>query len=130
MPNLLCVSHEWSLGLKEVRELSNAGFYLIPAANGFEAIKQFATRSIDAVLVNRRLPDIAVDDLAHYFRMHHEGLPIVMISSSMPVVDAPASIDAIVQKHHCSTLLVPTLQVLLDMSSDFDAPAHGFAEAA
>ncbi|MGH9644793.1 MAG: response regulator, partial [Terriglobales bacterium] len=113
-----------------VRELSNAGFYLIPAANGFEAIKQFATRSIDAVLVNRRLPDISVADLAQYFRLHHEGLPIVMISSAMPVTDAPDSIDAIVQKHHCSTLLVPTLKVLLDPGSETETPSHGLAEAA
>lgn len=129
MPNLLCVSHEWSLGFNELRELSNAGFYLIPAANGFEAIKQFATRSIDAVLVNRRLPDIQVSDLLTYFRMHHEGLPIVMISNSLPVADAPASLDAIIQKHHCSTLLVPTLQVLLEKTSD-PAFEEGMAEAA
>lgn len=129
MPNLLCVSHEWSLGFNELRELSNAGFYLIPAANGFEAIKQFATRSIDAVLVNRRLPDIQVSDLLTYFRMHHEGLPIVMISNSLPVADAPASLDAIIQKHHCSTLLVPTLQVLLENTSD-PAFEEGMAEAA
>jgi DNA-binding response OmpR family regulator len=129
MPNLLCVSHEWSLGFNELRELSNAGYYLIPAANGFEAIKQFATRPIDAVLVNRRLPDILVDDLATYFRLHHEGLPIVMISNAMPVVDAPASVDAIVQKHHCGTLLVPTLQVLLDRKSA-PAPSPRLAEAA
>ena len=122
MPNLLCVSHEWSLGFEEVRELSNAGFYLIPAANGFEAIKHFATRAIDAVLVNRRLPDISVDDLATYFRRHHEDLPIVMISNSMPVPDAPASVNAVVQKHHCSTLLVPTLQVLLEMAPEPELP--------
>lgn len=129
MPNLLCVSHEWSLGFNEVRELSNAGFYLIPAANGFDAIKQFATRPIDAVLVNRRLPDIEVEDLATYFRLHHENLPIVMISNSLPVQDAPASVDAIIQKHHCGTLLVPTLQVLLEQKTEpaFD---EGMAEAA
>ena len=129
MPNLLCVSHEWSLGFNELRELSNAGYYLIPAASGFDAIKQFATREIDAVLVNRRLPDIEVDDLATYFRLHHEDLPIVMISNSLPVPDAPASVDAIIQKHHCSSLLVPTLQVLLEQNSE-PAFAEGMAEAA
>lgn len=130
MANLLCISHEWSLSLNEVRELSNAGFYLIPAADGFQAIKQFATRSIDAVIINRRLPDISVEDLATYFRRHHESLPIVMISNVMPVTDVPAAIDAVVQKHFCSTLLVPTLQLLLKKTDEAEMPLQGMAEAA
>ena len=130
MANLLCISHEWSLSLNEVRELSNAGFYLIPAADGFQAIKQFATRSIDAVIINRRLPDISVEDLATYFRRHHESLPIVMISNVMPVTAVPAAIDAVVQKHFCSTLLVPTLQLLLKKTDEAEMPLQGMAEAA
>lgn len=113
MPNLLCVSHEWSLSLKDVRELSDAGFYLIPAANGLEAIKQFATRTIDAVVVNRRLPDIPVEDLTAYFRNHSAEMPVVMISSAMPVPETPATVDAVIHKHSSHDLLVPTLLTLL-----------------
>lgn len=113
MPNLLCVSHEWSLSLKDVRELSDAGFYLIPASNGLEAVKHFSTRQIDAVIVNRRLADIGVDDLTTYFRHHNADMPIVMISSSMPLTDAPAAVDAVIHKHSSHDLLVPTLLSLL-----------------
>jgi DNA-binding NtrC family response regulator len=130
MPNVLCISHEWSLSLNDVRELSDAGFYLIPASNGFDAVKHFATRPIDAVVVNRRLPDIDVDDLTGYFRRHNPDLPIVMISNQLPVPDAPPAVDAIIQKHAASDLLVPTLQSLLDRTDEYLPPRKAGAEAA
>ena len=130
MPNVLCVSHEWSLSLKDVRELSDAGFYLIPAANGFEAVKHFATRPIDAVVVNRRLPDIDVDDLATYFRRHKENLAIVMICNGLPVPEPPAAVDAVIPKRCSSELLVPTLQTLLRKSAENLATESTSAEAA
>jgi DNA-binding response OmpR family regulator len=113
MANVLCVSHEWSLGFEELRELSNAGFRVLPVASGYDAIKQFTTREIDAIIVNRRLPDIEVRDLVQYFRSHDESLPIVMLSSVMPVSTVPTSVDAVIHKHSGAALLVPTLEVLL-----------------
>jgi DNA-binding response OmpR family regulator len=130
MPNVLCVSHEWSLSLKDVRALCDAGFYLIPASNGFDAVKQFATRVIDAVIVNRRLPDIAVDDLTTYFRRHKEDLPIVMISNVLPVTEPVGYVDAVIHKHGAGDRLVPTLQSLLNRLPDGPRPENAAAEAA
>ena len=113
MANVLCVSHEWSLGFEELRELSNAGFRVLPVGTGYDAIKQFAARDIDAVLVNRRLPDIEMHELVRYFRNHDESLPIVMLSLAMPVTMVPTEVDAVINKYSCAALLVPTLEVLL-----------------
>ena len=112
MVNVLCVSHEWNLGFEELRELSNAGYRVIPACCGVEAVKKFATHEIGAVIVNRRLHDIDVAELVSYFRNHDQDIPVVMISSVMPLPSAPKSVDAIVQKYSCASLLVPTLDVL------------------
>ena len=131
MANLLCVSHEWNLGFEELRALSNAGFRVIPAPNGYDAVKQFASRDIDAVIVNRRLPDIELGDLVSYFRHHDDGIPIVMISTVMPPATVPPEVDAVINKYSCAALLVPTLEVLLrgrklhEVSSD-----NSMAEAA
>ena len=80
MANVLCASHEWNLGFEELRELSNAGFRVIPVSTGLDAIKQFAAREIDAIVLNQRLPDGPVSDLVSYFRHHDQGIPIVMLS--------------------------------------------------
>lgn len=113
MANVLCVSNEWNLGFEELREMSNAGFRVIPAPNGYEAVRQFASRTIDAVIINRRLPDIEVADLLSYFRHHNETIPIVMLSAVMPLTAVPAGVDAVIHKASGAGLLVPTLQVLV-----------------
>ncbi len=131
MTNILCVSHEWSLGFDELREMSNAGFRVIPTANGYDAVKQYASRDIDAVIVNRRLPDIEVADLLSYFRHHNETIPIVMLSSVMPLPSVPETVDAVIQKSSGAGLLVPTIQVLLrSRVSDEVGGGEGIARAA
>ena len=120
MANVLCISHEWNLGFEELRELANAGLRVIPSTSAFDAIKHFATRDIDAIIVNRCLPDIEVADLATFFRHHSESIPIIMLSNTMPVHNAPAEVDAVIGKHNCATLLVPTLEVLLKSSAKTD----------
>lgn len=134
MANVLCVSHEWNLGFEELRAFSKAGFRVIPAPNGFEAVKQYAAREIDAIVVNRRLPDIEVSELVSYFRHHDDGIPIVVLSTVMPLKSAPTAVDAVIQKHGCALLLVPTLEVLLADRTPKRAAAgsdnYPFAQAA
>ncbi len=113
MANLLCISHEWSLGFEALRELADAGFRVISVSTGFDAIRQYAEREIDAIVVNRRLPDIELDELISFLRRHDEGLPVVMLSTVMPAPNIPAGVDAVIQKHGCAGLLVPTLEMLL-----------------
>ncbi len=113
MANLLCISHEWNLGFEELRELSNAGFRVFPTPSGYEAVKQFASRDIDAVIVNHRLPDIDLGELVCYLRHHDDSMPIVMISAVMPPPMGPPEVDAVINKYSCAALLVPTLEVLL-----------------
>lgn len=114
MTNVLCVSHEWNLGFDELRALSNAGFRVFPTPSGYDAVKQFASRDIDAVIVNRRLPDLDIADLVSYFRDHQKHIPIVMISNVMPAGAVPAEVDSVISKYSSAALLVPTLEMLLD----------------
>lgn len=112
MANILCVSHEWNLGFDDIRQLASAGYRVFTAGTGYEAIGKFATREIDAVLVNRRLPDLPVEDLVNFVKHHAPEMPVIMLSASMPVADAPAAVDAIINKHACAPLLIPTLELL------------------
>jgi len=131
MTNVLCVSDEWNLGFEELRALSNAGFRVIPVPNGYEAVKQFAAREIEAIIVNRRVADIEIADLLSFFRHHDETIPIVMLSSAMPVPSVPATVDAVIQKSSGVGLLVPTLQLLLaNRDSQAVLENSGLAQAA
>ena len=132
MSNVLCISHEWNLGFEELRALSDAGFRVIPVPNGFEAIKRYAACEIDAVVMNRRLPDIEVSDLVSFFRHHDVDVPIVVLSTVMPLESVPEAVDAVISKHGCAPLLVSTLDVLLAMRAPKPIAAEGddFAQAA
>ncbi len=130
MASVLCVSHEWNLGFEELRALANGGFRVVSAPNGHEAIRHFATKAIDAVIVNRRLPDIEVADLVSYFRNHDEGIPIVMLSAVMPPESVPAKVDAVVHKYSSAALLVPTLELLLASRSAKQAERSPLPKAA
>ena len=121
MTNVLCISHEWNLGFEELRGLANAGFCVIPAPNGYEAVRQYASREIGAVIINRHLPDIEVADLLSYFRHHDETMPIVMLSAVMPLESVPAAVDAVIHKSSGADLLVPTLNVLIRGRKQEDA---------
>jgi len=127
---VLVVSHEWRLDFEEVRELLAAGFEAIHAVDAFHAIRQYATRRISAVVLNRCLPDIEVSELITYFRRHDEALPIVMLSTTMPVVDIPREVDAVIQKYGCATLLPPTLEVLLGTRTAHRTKEDSLAQAA
>ena len=122
MANLLCVTHEWQLGFDAVRSLANAGFYLIPAANGYEGLQKFVLRDIDAVVINRRLPDISVEDFVRFARHHKPELPVVMVSAEMPLPQAPALVDAVIGKHSAAELLAPTLDVLMGRVTERSLP--------
>lgn len=130
MTNVLCISHEWNLGFAELRELSNAGFRVVPVPNGYEAVKQFAARDMEAIIVNRRVPDVELADLLSYFRHHKETIPIVMLSTVMPLPSVPSTVDAVIQKSSSAGLLVPTLELLLARRAPKPVAAGGWAHAA
>ncbi|MGI9100909.1 MAG: response regulator [Terriglobales bacterium] len=113
MANLLCVSHEWHLGFEALRALVNSGFYIIPATNGYEALWKYGRSDVDALVVNRHLPDIDVLEFIHYLKHHNPDIPVVMISNENPLPKAPPEVDAVIGKHAAAELLAPTLEVLL-----------------
>ena len=87
MLNLLCVSDEWSLGFNDMRALADRGFNVFTASNGYEAVQMFSFRQIDAVVVNRKLPDLGVGALARFCKMQRPGIPVIMLATVMPSPD-------------------------------------------
>lgn len=114
MPNLLCVSDEWSLGFNDLRGLADMGFNVVTATNGYEAVQLFSFRTIDAVVVNRKLPDLGVGTLARFCKAHKPGIPVIMLANVMPPPEERINeIDAVIAKTHAGGLLAPTLELLM-----------------
>lgn len=136
MLTVLCVSHEWNLGFGDLRALANDGFSVLTASDGYDALHIFASQQIDALVVSRNLPDIPVDELARYVKLHQPGMPVVMLAPVLPAPDErPREIDATVAKTRARSQLAPTLRRLLrsgkmrDVEPVSAAPAHAVSES-
>jgi CheY-like chemotaxis protein len=113
MATVLCVSHEWNLNLDTVRALTDAGHSLLTAGNAYDAICKLTAQPVDAVIVNRRLPDLDVRAFVAYVKAHVPEMPVIMVTARMPLPgEKPEFVDAVIGKSHCVDLLVPTLEVL------------------
>lgn len=62
--------------------LTDAGYHVIEAASGTAALAQLANRSIDAALLDRRLPDMDGIDICRHIRSQlGAALPIIMVTA-------------------------------------------------
>jgi len=114
MRTVLCVSDEWSLRFDDLRALADSGFTVVTATTGNQALKRFSAGNVDAVLVNRRLGDMDVDDFAWQLKSQCPYLPVIMLSREMPKSGQTSNcIDAVLACNLTTGLLVPTIEVLL-----------------
>ena len=114
MPTILCVSDEWSLRFEDLRALDESGFTVVTATSAGEALERFSSGEVEAVLVNRSLPDMNADDLAWQLKAKSPDLPIIMLSRQMPKAGETSNcIDAVLACNLTTGLLVPTIEVLL-----------------
>jgi CheY-like chemotaxis protein len=73
--------------------LRRAGYEVLPAANGLEAIKTALSAKIDAVVTDALMPHLSGHELCRYLRARPElsGLPILLLSGLEPnAAAAPA----------------------------------------
>lgn len=119
MATVLCVSYEWNLGFPELRALHQAGYVLVSAHSGIDALKSLAANAVDAVLVSRTLPDVEVSALVEYIREARPKLPVMMITDAIPnPKTAPKAIDCVLPKSYAAALLVPALSLLLQVRGE------------
>ncbi|HEV7906287.1 MAG TPA: response regulator [Pyrinomonadaceae bacterium] len=71
--------------------LRRAGYEVIPAANGLEAIKAALSAKIDAVVTDALMPHLSGHELCRYLRARPElsRLPILLLSGLEPNAAAP-----------------------------------------
>jgi DNA-binding NtrC family response regulator len=121
---LLCVDDDPGIrGLYEAL-LGNQGYEVIVAGGGCEALKLFHGRSkkIDAVIADYDMPEMNGAELAAELKRCDPGLPVIMISGCLPVLEeAPHFVDAAMEKGASIEEIVDQVEILL--TSHRTAPA-------
>lgn len=71
--------------------LSRAGFKVITAADGLEAMKVALASSIDAVVTDAVMPNLNGYELTRFLRRHPKlsSLPVILLSGLQPADSAP-----------------------------------------
>jgi PAS domain S-box-containing protein len=78
---ILIVEDEPAVRSLAARVLSEAGYAVVPAASGREALERLATGApVDAVLTDVVMPDMGGGELAEHLRELHPDLPILYMS--------------------------------------------------
>jgi two-component system, cell cycle sensor histidine kinase and response regulator CckA len=77
---VLVVDDEPALARVVARILSNGGYRVLAAANGFEALALAAEHGCDVLLTDVIMPEMSGPRLAELLHEHHPGLPVLYMS--------------------------------------------------
>jgi CheY-like chemotaxis protein len=94
--------------------LQDAGFKVLTAVSGLEAVSLFLAGQIDCVVLDYNMPDIDGAILAERLKFHNYRLPIIMFSGAETLPkSALKNVDALVQKGESGPHLLQVVQDLL-----------------
>jgi CheY-like chemotaxis protein len=115
---ILCVDDEESgLFLRKLL-LESAGFSVLTASNGKDGLAVFASRSIDAVIVDYSMPEMDGGVFSGIIKQLRPQTPVIMLTA-YPLVSPEAQnvIDAMVQKGEDPSVLLNKLESLIKIRS-------------
>ncbi|MGB8511078.1 MAG: response regulator [Pyrinomonadaceae bacterium] len=76
--------------------LQRAGYHVITAADGLEAMKALLTSEVDALVTDAVMPHLGGHELCRFLRSHPKlsALPVVLLSGSNQPAPSPQDSDA------------------------------------
>jgi CheY-like chemotaxis protein len=116
-PTILCVDdYETSLG-GWCLYLQFAGYSVVTARTGQEALQVFAVSPVDLVLLDYAMPDSNGDDVAAMMKRIKPDVRILMFSGVPEVPEsARLNVDAFLQKGQSPIVVLDKIQELLESS--------------
>lgn len=110
-PTLLCIHRDPA----QLRSLQENGYELLTATNGHEGLRLFASRPVDAIVLEYHLGLLDGSVIAAEIKHLRPELPIVMMSDDLELPDgALDSIDALVTRSDGAHFLWATLHFILN----------------
>jgi DNA-binding NtrC family response regulator len=84
---VLCVDDDATQQLLTKIRLERAGFRVLTASRGHEALAVLAGNSVDVVVLDYWMPDAKGTNLAREIKKSYPGMPIVIFSGFAPMLD-------------------------------------------
>lgn len=94
--------------------LEKNGYEVLEANGSDEALKLFASRDVDAVVVDYQMPGMSGDLIAEKMKRMNSHIPIMMLSAYGPLPkNKLRAVDSFLTKSQPSSLLLSKLQGML-----------------
>jgi CheY-like chemotaxis protein len=95
---ILLVDDETLVAMVIERFLHEAGFFVLGARSGAEALLLFAESPWDLVITDRSMPEMTGEQLAHQIKSSDPATPIILMSGYGSPVTAAELFDAVLSK--------------------------------
>ena len=115
-PVVLCVDDEWN-GLEGRKMLlEEAGYKVLVATGGADALQLFASRPVDLVLLDYHMPGINGDVVAERMKAGEPDVPIALLSADDGLPESALKwVDVFVSKSESPANLLQIIEHLLDL---------------
>ena len=115
---ILCVDDEQNpLTLRKL-VLQRAGYEVLTANSGKEALELVASRRVDLVLSDHLMPGMHGTELAHQLKAEHPELPVILISGVNELPAGSAIANAFVSKIEGPDALCKEVATILNLPLD------------
>ncbi len=111
---ILCIDDHWHGLIGRKMLLEKNGYEVLEASGSAEAFKLFASRNVDAVVVDYQMPGMSGDLIAEKMKRMNSHVPIMMLSAYGPLPkNKLRAVDSFLTKSQPPSMLLSTLQGML-----------------
>ena len=112
---ILCVDDEENPLVLRKLVLQKAGYEVLTASSGKEALELTASRSVDLVLSDHLMPGMNGTELAQQIKAQHPNLPVVLISGVNELPAGSTIANAFVSKIEGPAALCKEVAAVLNL---------------
>lgn len=112
---ILCIDDHWSGLIARKMFLEQSGYVVLEASGSDEGLKLFASRPVDAVVLDYQMPGMNGDRVAAKMKSMKSHVPILLLSAYGPLPKSKLrSVDTFLSKSQSPNNLLCALHDLLD----------------
>ena len=110
---ILSVDDDMGVRFSRSRLLDEAGYAVISASDGAEALQLFGTNPIDLVLLDYSMPGVPADVVAQAMKDYRPGVPVILVSGAEVPERALSEVNRYIRKAEGPESLLRAIQELL-----------------
>jgi CheY-like chemotaxis protein len=110
---ILSVDDDMNVLLARYRLLEDAGYAVLNASDGADALQLFGTNPIDLVLLDYNMPGVPADVVAQAMKDYRPNVPVILVSGADVPERALAEVNRYIHKAAGPETLLQAIQELL-----------------